>query len=128
MEVIGQCRYRSSSLSKQRKLSIKEFDRVCSTLQLESTLDHTLGVLIANVPLSNAALNHFRQDMCNPLIYIQMDVCDDILMKADINQANDLSDYVTQILLNQSVIRLLPNASVGRILLPEQKQKFIFSC
>ena len=72
IEVIGQCKYRSSSLSKQRKLSVKEFDTICSTIQLESSLENRLGVLIANVSLSNAALNHFRQD-CILWFYVCID-------------------------------------------------------
>lgn len=129
IEVLGQCKYRSSSISNQRKLSVKEFDRICSTIQLESSLEHRLGVLIANVSLSNAALNHFRQDSCIPIMYIQMDVNDNTLLETNVIDGDDISDCcITQILLNQATMRLLPNASVGRILLPEQRQKLIFSC
>ena len=127
-------------------------DRVCATIQLEgSKMNDTLGVIIANTSLSRSALNHFRGIDCKPMVFFQMDINDDLLLKLfdlhglDIEQPklyiNQLDwsdndefqrfsngDYISEILINSSGRKILPNASVSRILLPQKRYKLLFSC
>ena len=145
VEVIGQCKYRSSSKSIQKALSLKELDRICGTIQLQPSGDQCLGVVITNVSLSSPALSHFQKYKSNPLLLIRMAIDDDVLlsmfgcdsdnMEPDAFEWNkqcekSISDNecIDQILINSSTRTLLPNASVSRILLPDNRAKYLFSC
>eukprot|EP01083_Nonionella_stella_P139213 424166_1 len=139
VEVIGQCKYRSSSIANQKSLSLKELDRIASTIQLQSSsIDKALGIIITNVSMSSAALSHFNRANCSPLIFIRMAINDSLLFSlfginemqlthqlhwAENEQYSQLKNgvYINQILINTSITKLLPNACVSRVLLPQNQ-------
>ena len=118
-------------------------------MESSQTLNHNaLGVIITNRYLSSAAIKHFRCDKCSPLLFIQLEINDKMLVEmfgfdddidlnllslerkeiaeSELYQSLKSGVCINQMLINKSVNSVLPNASVSRVL--GKKIIYHFSC